>query len=152
MISLRRFSKLWEFAICPIIIAAVNDYTTNCCSVTVNPFCSGVYYYIGSPFQWLAQIPTGSKSVINDQREIIVLCKRDEFFKIRNVEAGIANRFEKNRFRVFINMRHKAFHIITIGKTNINTKAFERYFKLVVRASIEVAGAYKIIANRQYII
>ena len=47
---------------------------------------------------------------------IILFGNGRKFFKIRNIQPGITNRLEIDRFGVFINVFDKAFRIISIGK------------------------------------
>lgn len=48
-------------------------------------------------------------------------CNSSDFFKIRNIQSGIANGFQINGLGFFINMLFKTFGIITICKSRFNT-------------------------------
>ena len=121
MITFRWFSKLWEFAIGPVIITTINDNTTNAGTMTTDPFRCRLNYNIGALFNWFEIITTSAKSIVNDQWQIIFFCQRNKLFKVRNIQTWVTNCFKKNRFGVFINMWNETFNIITIGKTHINT-------------------------------
>ena len=83
------------------------------------------------------QIARRAKCIINDQRQVIFFRKIREFFKIRNIQTGIADRFQVNGLGIFIDVFYKAFHIVAIGKTCFDTQPFKGHFKLVVSAAVE---------------
>ena len=89
MISFRWLSELREFAIAPVVIATINDDAADASTMTINPFRGGVYYYIGTPFQWFEQITACAKSVINDQWQIIFFCKATNFSKSGILRRGL---------------------------------------------------------------
>ena len=98
------------------------------------------------------QVTTSTKSVVNDQGQVIFFGQVGKFFKVRNIQAGVTNRFEVNGFRVFINMLYETFHIVAIGKAGFDAETFKRYFKLIVGATIEISGCYEVVACLQDVI
>ena len=49
-------------------------------------------------FQWLTNGTTSAEGVVHDQRQVMLLCERNEGFEVRHGESGITDGFEIDRF------------------------------------------------------
>src|SRR5690606_40985009 len=90
--------ELWKLAIGPIEISSVDDDTTDGCAMTADPLGGRFHNDIRSMLQRTEQITTGSKGIIDDQRQIMFFGYRTDAFEIRYGITGIPNGFHKYRF------------------------------------------------------
>src|SRR5690606_8689408 len=68
VIAFRRFSKLREFAVAPVVVSSIDDDTANRVSVSTDPLRCGFYYNVRSVFNRTEEIAGGTKGVVYNQR------------------------------------------------------------------------------------
>ena len=105
--------------------------------MSADPLGSGFYYNVGAEFQWPYEVSAGTKSIVYDQWKVILFCKRHKFLEVGDVQPWIANGLQVDRLCIFIDERHKAFHIVAVAKPCFNTEAFEGHFELVVGSAVK---------------
>src|SRR5690606_23579401 len=116
-------------------------------SMTADPFGSGLYDDIGAVFNRSAEISRRGKRVVDDQRKIMFLCQCAQRLEVRNIEAGVADRFHVKGFRLFVDQFFVRFRPVVRGKAGLNANALERNLELVVGSSIEEGGGDKVLTR-----
>src|SRR5689334_16102329 len=96
------------------------------------PFGCAFYNNVCTVFKWSEKVSARTESIVYDQRQIILLSKCSEFFKIGDIELRVADGFEIDGLGIFVDQRHKTFNVVTVGKPGFDAEAFKRYLELVV--------------------
>ncbi|MPN42024.1 hypothetical protein SDC9_189580 [bioreactor metagenome] len=87
--------KSGEFIILrPIEIAPVHNHTTDGSTMPADKFGGGMYHNIRSILQGAQQIRSG-KSIIDDQRDTVLVCNFRHRFDIDNIGIGISQTLNK---------------------------------------------------------
>ena len=87
--------------------------------------------------QRLTNRPASTKSVVHNQRQVMLLRQRHKRLNVRHRQSRIADGFKIDRFRLGINQRLKRLHLHAIREPRLNPNALERILELVVRATIK---------------
>ena len=120
--------------------------------MAADPFGGGFYNDIGAKLQGPGEITAGAESIVHDQWQVIVFGQRNKFFKIRNVQPGVADGLQINGLGVLVDQRHEAVHIIAVGKAGFDAEPFEGHLELVVGASVEEGGGHEIVTGLQDVV
>src|SRR5690606_31490603 len=104
--------------------------------MTADPFGCCMHDHICSMFERPEKIATSTKSIINNQGQIMLLCYRGYFVKIGNTEARVADRFYKDCFCFFINLLLNAFCGIVFSKSCFYSQTLESNRKLIISTTI----------------
>ena len=152
VVAFRRFAKTGELSVAVVEISAINYHTANAGAVSANPLGSTVYYHVGTVCKGLKQVAARTKGIVDHQGYVVRGCKCGKFFKIGDIEAGIADGFEVDGLCFGINKRQKAVDIVAIAKAHVYAEALKRHLKLVMGAAIQVRGRHKVVARLYQIV
>ena len=122
MIALIRSCKPREFIILiPVEIAAVNDASAYCRSVTFHIFCGRVSYYVCAEFKWTAVYGSG-ESVVNYKRNSVRMCDFCELLNVQYIKRRIRYCFAEHRLCVVAEgCVYFLFTRSRVNKCNVNT-------------------------------
>ena len=131
----------------PVKVAAVNDTSAHCESVTVHILCGRVDNDVGAPFKRTA-VDRSGKSVVNDQRHAVAVGDTRKLLKIKHVTSRIRDSFGKEAFGVGAeSLSYFLLRSVGIHHSAFDTEFFHRYQKEVVSASVDILAADKMVAS-----
>src|SRR4051812_40976078 len=110
MIPFTGFGKLRKLPVTPIIISSVDNNAPDTCAMATDPLGSRLNHYIGAMFQRTKQVSTSTKSIVNDQGQIIFLCKCGNLFKVGNIQPWISDCLQVKCLGIFVNVFYKTLN------------------------------------------
>lgn len=91
VISFGRLRELRElfWVVLPWELTRVNNNTTDSSTMTTNPFGSRMCYNISTVFNWLTEVTTGTKCVVNDNWNTVFVSNCNNFSKSGTLYFGL---------------------------------------------------------------
>ena len=115
--------------------------------MATNPLGGTFDHHVGAMLDGSQQSTTGTQGVVNDQGNLVLLGEGREGFKIRDIEARIAHRFDIDRLGVGIDLSGEALHRIALSEFHLNAQARELHLELVVGAPVEIRRRDKVVSR-----
>ena len=137
MIALRRTINLWELAVCPVIVSAIDDNTAHSCAVTIYPLGSRINHDVCAPIEWVTQEASRTKGVIHHKWHILTLRHLCQRLQIGHVAGRVAHTLGVDALGLVVNQRLEVLCLLALGDAAVDTQLAQRDTELIVGATIE---------------
>ena len=130
----------------PIEFSTIYYYTPDCGAMATYPFGCAVDHYVGTVVNWTAEIATCAEGIVDYDRDTVFVCDFCNGFKVRDVIAGISNRFKIYGFGFIVNEGVEVGGRVTFDEFGGYAEAGKGNFELIVGAAVEIGGGDYVVA------
>jgi hypothetical protein len=132
-------SELGELAaLCPVEFATINNNTADSSTVATNPFSSTVHDDIRTKINRADDVASGTKGVVDNQGNTVVMSHFGKFRNRSDVVLGIADALDVDGLGFGINGLGEGFWLVIWNEFDGDAVFLEEDFELVVGSSIQV--------------
>ena len=145
MVALRRTINLWELAVCPVIVSAIDDNTAHSCAVTINPLRSRINHNVCAPIEWVAQKASRTKGVIHHKWHILTLRHLCQCLQIGHVAGRVAHTLGVDALGILINQCLEVLCLLALGDAAVDTQLTQRDAELIIGTTIEKRRCHDVV-------
>ena len=145
VIAFVRLCKLWEFAWCfPVKLTAINNYTTDCCTMSADKLSCWMNNDISTIFKWTNKI-WSCKCAIDYKRNVVSMCNLCNSFNICNFWIRIAKCLDIKSLCVILDCIFKILNIKRVNECCSNTVINDCMCKVVICTTINILCGYDMV-------
>ena len=133
------FGELRELARCsPVELAAVNNHATESRTMTTDELRCGVNDDVSTVFNRANQIRR-TESIVDYDRNLVLVSEFRDGFDIRDVGIRVAERFNENELGVRLDRAFDFLEVVDVDESRFNAELGKRMFQEVVGAAVDGA-------------
>lgn len=133
------FGELRELAGCsPVELAAIHDDTAESRAVATDELGSGMHHNVGTVFKRTNQIRR-TEGIVDHQRNLVLVSNLGDSIDIRDIGMRVAERFDKDKLRVFLDSGFDSLQVMGIYESGFDTKVAERVLQQVESTAVNSA-------------
>ena len=102
---------------------------------------------VSAMFDRPGDVAASTESVVNDQRDAILVGDVGDLLEVGHGETRITQRLDIERLGVGINGGTEGFRIVAIDELDVDAEARQRDLELIVGAAVEMAAADDVVAG-----
>ena len=137
MIPFRRSVDLREFAVRPVVVAAVDDHAAHGRPVAVDPLRRGVHDDVRAPLERVAEVACRAERVVDDERNVAPPGQFAQRLQVGDRAGGIAHALGVERLGAAVDQRLEILGTLARGDAAVDAEPVQRRAELVVGASVE---------------
>lgn len=124
----------------PVELSAVDDDTTDCCSVATDPLGRGVHDDVCAVVDGTNEVSSSAEGVVYHYRYTGFMCDGNDLLKVGNVVFGVADALEVDGLCLGVDRFPEVLWAVAVYELGIYAQARKHDLELVVSASIAVLG------------
>jgi hypothetical protein len=131
----------------PVELSRVDNDTSDGCSVATDPFGGRVDDDISAMVDRTDEVTSSTKSVVNNDRNALLVSGLRNSFEVRNVILGVTDTLNINSLCLIVNGSSDILGLVTVDKLGVDAETGEEDLELVVSAAIKVRGRNNVVAG-----
>eukprot|EP00756_Hemistasia_phaeocysticola_P039654 Hpha_TRINITY_DN16825_c2_g6::TRINITY_DN16825_c2_g6_i1::g.148927::m.148927 len=149
MVRLAVLRQDWEFtAGLPVEVTLLNDEPAHRVTVTAKELRCRVHDHVGSVLKRAEEV-RGSRGVVDDQGQPVLVGDRRHLLQINNRATGVADRLAVESLRLVVHELLHLFVVVNVNEARLPTELLELTAELGDRATVQLVERHEVVPRGQ---